>query len=138
MVTGIARRSLARASLAGALACGGTLPVAPYMAQPESALGPVPYPPPPARVEFLPPRPSKTSVWVDGEWAWRARRWSWRPGRWTVPRNGARFSPWALVRGEDGTLYFASGAWRDAKGVAWPEPTPLAFARPTTGAVVNA
>ncbi|MDP9034430.1 MAG: hypothetical protein M3O50_06455, partial [Myxococcota bacterium] len=136
-LTGEAMRSLMRASLAGALACGGSLPVPPYARQSESALTPVGYPPPPARVEFLPARPSKQSVWVDGEWAWRGRRWSWRPGRWVVPPEGARFSPWVLVRGEDGALYFASGAWRDAKGGALREPAALAVAKPTTGAVVN-
>ncbi len=132
-----AMRAIVGASVVAALACGGGLPVPPYAAQPQAALAPVPYPPPPARVELVPARPLGGALWIDGEWAWRGRRWSWRPGRWVVAPKGGRFSPWTLVRGDDGTPYFASGAWRDAKGQALPEPAPLAVATPTPGAVVN-
>jgi hypothetical protein len=77
-------------------------------------------------------------VWIDGEWLWRGRRWSWRQGRWVAPPNAARFSPWATVRGDDGTIYYASGVWRDAKDQNAPEPQPLATAKPSSGEVVNA
>ncbi|MBV9947978.1 MAG: hypothetical protein JOZ69_14080, partial [Myxococcales bacterium] len=123
-------------------ACGGSLPVPEYVAQPSSALAPVDYPPPPALVEFVPERPGPGgaggAVWVDGEWIWQGRRFAWRAGRWIVPPPGSAYSPWAIVRGEDGTVYMAPGAWRDAAGRELPEPAPLATARTNPGSVVNA
>ena len=59
--------------------------------QPTSALARVPYPPPPARVESVPPRPSTKATWIDGEWTWRGKRWLWVRGRWVEPPKGAVF-----------------------------------------------
>jgi YXWGXW repeat-containing protein len=131
-------RFLARVPLLLVLACGGELPGPTYVQQRGSALASVPYPPPPARVEFVPSRPVSGAVWIDGEWAFRGRRWSWRPGRWVVPPAGARFSPWTMVRADDGTIYYAPGAWRDAKDQDAPEPQALSSAKPSPGGVVNA
>ena len=129
---------LALALLAlGFSGCGlKPLPHPRWVRQPTSALVEVPYPPPPARVEFVPKQPSSSAVWVDGEWTWNGRRWGWRVGRWLVPppdpatplRLPAAFSPWVSVRSFDGTLYVAEGTWRDSRGIDVPEPPPLAVA----------
>ncbi len=97
----------------------------------------VPYPPPPARVEYVPPRPSGDAVWIDGEWAWRGRRWAWRAGRWVVPPPNASFAPWTTVRDPLGTVHIAAGAWRDRDGNEVAAPKPLAFGRPSAGPVIT-
>ena len=106
--------------------CTRHVPHPPYVGQPTSALVEVPFPPPPARVEVVPPRPTARSVWIDGEWSWHGRKWAWKAGRWVVPTPGTAFAPWTTVRGLDGTLFFAPGAWRDAHGEVVVEPIPLA------------
>lgn len=124
---------------AAAFACGAPkLPAPPYTNHPTSALTEVPYPPPPARVEAVPPRPKDDdAVWLDGEWIWQTRRWAWKPGRWIKPPAGARFAPWTTVRDRIGTLYLASGTWRDADGGALDEPEPLAVGGPAPAAVIT-
>jgi hypothetical protein len=121
-----------------AIACGAPRLAAPdYTGQPTAALSQIPYPPPPARVEFVPEQPRDGAVWIDGEWTWRTRRWSWKPGRWVEAPRNARFSPWTTVRDRTGTLYIAAGAWRDDKGGEVPEPPVLAAGRPTPVNVVD-
>lgn len=135
-VTSVAAASTGIAIVA--LACAPRLPAPPYAAQPTSALSEIPYPPPPARAESVPPKPRVDgAVWIDGEWLWRARRWSWRPGRWIVPPAGARFSPWATARDRAGTLFIAPGTWRDGAGAVVLEPPPLAIGVPGGGAIVS-
>lgn len=119
-------------------ACGSARLSAPsYVQQPTAALQPASYPPPPARVEFIPATPSGSAVWLDGEWTWQGRRWAWKAGRWVEAPPNASYSPWSTVRDKTGTLYFAEGKWRDAKGQELPDPKPLALARVRGGAVVN-
>ncbi|HEX3596090.1 MAG TPA: YXWGXW repeat-containing protein [Polyangiaceae bacterium] len=89
----------------------------------------VPFPPPPARVEFIPDKPRSGAVWVDGEWSWTGRRWAWNYGKWVVPPETATFSPWRTVRSDDGTLLFVAGIWHDAKGTEIPDPQPLVVGR---------
>jgi hypothetical protein len=87
--------------------------------QPADAFVPVPYPPPPARVEFVPRPPASApdAVWLHGEWDHRFNRWAWTHGRWERPPRGAQaYSPWSLRRDARGDLWFAPGAWRDARG----------------------
>jgi hypothetical protein len=120
------------------VACGSSLPHPTYSAQAASALEVVSRPPPPARVESVPPSPTKGAVWVDGEWVWAHERWSWLPGRWVRPVEGATFSPWVVVRGADGTLYVARGLWKDAAGHAIAAPPPLAIATVEAADVVDA
>ncbi len=127
--------SLAAATVV--VACASELPRPAYVAQTTDALAPVPYPPPPARVETVPPSPGRGAVWIDGEWAWQGRLFAWRRGRWVMPPAGARFAPWTTVRGEDGTVYLAGGAWRDARNQPVPDPPALAVAKSTAGAVVD-
>ena len=124
--------------VAGALACSGSLPHPRYLAQPSSALTAVPMPPPPARVELVPPLPAKGAVWVDGEWVFRRGRWAWSLGQWVVPAPGTFFSPWTAVRSADGTLLLAPGVWRDANGEPIAPPQPLALATAQAGPVVDA
>lgn len=81
-----------------------------------SVLIEVPYPPPPARVESIPPNDDVTKVWVDGQWLWQAKRWKWRNGEWVTPPPGAYFTPWETTRKPDGKLFFARAMWRDASG----------------------
>jgi hypothetical protein len=128
------RCTLALAALA---ACTARLPHPLYEAQPTAALESVGYPPPPARVEIVPARPSPRAVWIDGEWAWQGRRWAWRIGRWVEPPAGARYAPWTVVRGDDGSTYYAPGAWRDAKGGELPDPAAIATGRPDLQDVVD-
>jgi hypothetical protein len=127
----------------GVVACGTDLPHPPYAPQPTSALTEIAFPPPPARVEAVPARPTKVAahgdvVWLDGEWTWRTRRWSWKPGRWIVPPEGATYSPWTAVRGDDGALFYAPGAWRNARGEAVTEPAAIATAKAASGVIFSA
>jgi hypothetical protein len=122
-----------------ALGCSSKLPHPPYSGQPTSALSEIAFPPPPARVEMVPPRPAESgAVWLDGEWMWRSSRWAWKPGRWIIPPAGATFSPWTSTRGQGGELYYAAGAWRDAHGATVAEPAPLSVAGTRSGAVFDA
>ena len=123
-----------------AAACGvSRLPAPAYVAHPTSALVEVPYPPPPARVEYVPERPKDGNmVWLDGEWTWRGRRWGWKAGRWVVPPADAKFSPWTDVRDDRGTLSAAEGAGRDSKGVPLADPAPFTLAKTTAGTLVSA
>ncbi len=77
-------------------------------------------------------------MWIDGEWTWRHKRWSWIRGRWVLPPKAAKFSPWVLVRGSDGTLYEAHGVWRDARGTPLDPPKELAAADVSDTAIVDA
>lgn len=121
-----------------AFACGSAeLPSPDYTKHPTSALVEIPYPPPPARIEAVPEEPDGDVVWIDGEWLWQSRRWSWKPGRWIHPPAGARFSPWTTVRDRIGTLYVASGTWRNPAGAEVPEPAPLAIGGPAPAAIVT-
>jgi hypothetical protein len=120
-----------------ACACAPSLGHLTYAPQPSSSLESVDQPPPPARVEIVPARPSGQAVWVDGEWLWRRGRWAWLTGRWVAPPPGAVFSAWVFTRGEDGRLWYAPGAWRDARGAVL-ELVPLARASVEAGALVDA
>src|SRR5208283_2498866 len=84
-----------------------------------------------------PNRPANDTVWIDGEWVWQRPRWAWRSGRWVVPPKGARFSPWVMVRAEDGAIYCAPGTWRDAEGREIADPQALATGTSGAGEVVN-
>jgi hypothetical protein len=55
-----------------------------------------------------------------------------------VPPKDADYAPWIALRDKSGTLYIASGAWRDREGKEVEPPPVLAQGRPTGGAVVNA
>ena len=112
------------ASGAALLGCGSSLPKPASGPVPQDALLEVPYPPPPARVEIIPPRPNTTSVWIDGQWEWVGEKWRWLPGGWVNAPANAYFTPWTTVRRSDGRLFYAKAAWRhvgDAKPLDMPE-----------------
>lgn len=119
-------------------ACGAArLPAPSYAAQPTDALLEVAYPPPPARVEFVPAAPNSSAVWLDGEWTWLGQRWAWKQGRWVLPPASAAYSPWTATRDKVGNMYVAEGKWRDKQGRELPDPAPLAVGRTHGGPVVN-
>jgi len=123
--------------LGAILACSSSVPHPPYVAQPASALVQVDFPPPPARVEFVPEKPASGAVWVRGEWQWQGRRWGWKPGVWVIPPEGASYAAWTTTRGSNGQLYYASGIWRSADGGEVPSPPALQQAKSSSSAVVN-
>jgi hypothetical protein len=92
--------------------CSLTVPEPPTGPQPAYDYVEVPYPPPAAAAEVIPPAPRAGTVWVDGQWNWRGRYYVWQRGGWVVPPDGAYFAPWQKYYTADGTLYFAEGAWR--------------------------
>jgi hypothetical protein len=107
--------------------CGAAATPAPsFSKQPEEAYAEVPYPPPSAMAEIVPPQPDPGAVWVDGQWLWRGRYWVWDKGGWVVPPDRAKFSRWDAYYRADGTLLFAEGAWRDPRGRRLPPPRVLA------------
>ena len=65
-----------------------------------------PHPPP---VEFVPPRPEKGALWVDGSWEWTGGgRFGWRSGTWAMIPKGLLRARWVVVRRKvDGQLFFA-------------------------------
>ncbi len=128
----------ALAVICGIAACASRLPHPSYVAQGTQSLEAVSFPPPPARVEIVPKRPdAKGAVWIDGEWVWQGLRWGWKPGRWVVPPPGVRFAPWTEVRGADGTVYYAHGAWLDARNGPAAEPDAIAMATTNLSDVVD-
>ena len=127
-----------------ALACGAErLPGPAYVGQPTAALVEVPYPPPPARAEYVPRSPNERAVWIDGEWIWQGQRYGWKPGRWVIPpddgalSHGAAYAPWTTVRNSAGTLYLAGGTWRDRSGREIPPPQQLRIGTTRPGAITD-
>jgi hypothetical protein len=118
-------------------ACSTRVPHPAYTAQPTSALVEVEYPPPPARVEFVPKRPSSEAVWLNGEWLWTGHRWGWKPGGWVIPPAGAKYAKLTLVRRSDGRLFAAHGTWRDADGGEVSAPEPLHASSEKSSSVVD-
>jgi hypothetical protein len=100
-----------------ALGCGATLPQPPQSAPPADAFIEVPYPPPAALSELVPPQPQRAgAVFQDGGWAWRGRYYIWQRGGWVVPAPGARLAPWAVRYTPDGRAFFSETRWVDARG----------------------
>ena len=133
----VIRREIAVAAWAVlAAACAATTPHPPYMAQADGALVEVGRPPPPARVETVPPSPAAGAVWIDGEWSWTGRRWAWTYGRWVIPPSSATFARWRTARTSDGILLFAPGTWHDERGAQIAEPLPLAVGVAREGEVI--
>ena len=89
--------------------CGGRHAEAPRGAHPPNDAVVVPYPPPPAKVEEVPPQPSGTCTWTDGYWEF-SDRWEWQPGEWVVPQAHCRLAPVELRR-QAGQLWHARPRW---------------------------
>jgi hypothetical protein len=109
-------------------ACSLSLPMPANARQPRSEYLPVPYPPPAAFAETVPPAPSKRALWVDGHWAWRGGTFVWQRGGWVEPQTGAYFAHWRVRYAPDGTLLFAEEAWYDAQLKPIPAPKTLVSA----------
>jgi len=114
-------------------ACGSSLPTAELRAPPTTGPKPieVPYPPPAARVEVIPPRPRERAVWIDGEWSWQGKQWTWESGAWVLPPLGASYAPWIAYRAPSGKVIFTPGAWYEENGRPLPKPVVLASAQST-------
>jgi hypothetical protein len=122
--------------IALALATGcATLPGPPRALQPEAAFVEVPGPPPPARVEVVPPRPRGAVAWVDGSWMWEGTRWKWSAGGWFSLAGGLRYADWIARRREDGTMLYANPQWQDARGEPVAAPPRAATATAIGGGV---
>ena len=72
----------------------------------------VPYPPPAARVELVPPQPHADAVWVDGFYRFTGGEYVWTAGDWVVPKPGMKYAPPTAVRLNDGSLVYYEGTWR--------------------------
>ncbi|MEZ4293696.1 MAG: hypothetical protein R3B70_01880 [Polyangiaceae bacterium] len=118
-----ASRLVAAAALTCAAACGPSVPVPELATHDGDEPILVPYPPPVPRVELIPPRPAQPpkTVWIDGQWIWRARVWEWQPGRWEPLYPGATYAPPAIVYLLDRRIAWYAGKWHGA-----PPPPPSA------------
>jgi hypothetical protein len=96
--------------------CASSVPGPPLVAHPRSAFLEVPYPPPAALIEAVPPSPSSSLVWLDGFWTWQGRYYAWIRGGWIFVSPGESFAPWQSFYTRDGLLMFAPGAWYSAGG----------------------
>jgi hypothetical protein len=111
--------------LLSSVACGGSVPEPKPIRQPPSEYLPVPYPPPAAFAEVVPPAPIKGALWIDGHWGWRGSTYVWQRGGWVSPPVGARYAHWRVRYTQDGTLMFAEEAWYDAHLRPIPSPKVL-------------
>lgn len=119
------------------VACSSRVPHPNYTAR--STVEPVEadYPPPPARVEFVPEQPSSDAVWLNGEWSWTGRRWGWKPGGWVVPPKGAAYARSALVRRQDGKLFTTTSRWQGPDGGEIPGPEVLRASAAKSTSIVD-
>src|SRR5579859_6119694 len=128
------RQCLATVALVGPMvlgltaSCGSSLRGPPAAVQPGDAFAEVPYPPPAAKVEYVPERPRSDARWVDGQWRWEDGRWRWERGGWYLVPRGIGFARWETRRTPDGRLIFAPATWREKDGGEAPVPPLLARA----------
>jgi hypothetical protein len=108
------------------LGCGSSLPTPEAAEQPLAAFSQVPYPPPAALAETVPPRPTRDGVvWLDGEWVYHGDGFTWRRGGWVVPPPAGRFAAWRAWYRRDGRLMMASGTWYGPHQQRLRRPEPL-------------
>ncbi len=116
-------------------ACGSSIPAPTTRRHPTGTnYIEIPYPPPAARVEIIPPKPQEGgAVWIDGEWTWQGKSWVWEPGGWVAPPPGSYFASWEMLRLDNGKLLFAPGSWHAPDGHALPKPPVLLLAQSSLG-----
>jgi hypothetical protein len=119
------------------VACSSRIPHPSYTARSTTELVEADYPPPPARVEFVPEAPSGDAVWLNGEWSWTGRRWGWKPGGWVSPPKGAAYSRGAVVRRQDGKLFTSTSRWQGPDGGEIPAPPFLRGSSGKSSSVVD-
>jgi hypothetical protein len=95
--------------LSAAIGCGGRHAEAPRGAHPANDAVSVPYPPPPAKIEEVPPQPHASCVWTDGYWEF-TDRWEWIDGEWVLPQPHCRLAPVELRR-QGGQLWHSRPRW---------------------------
>ncbi|MEO8905860.1 MAG: hypothetical protein ABI488_25235 [Polyangiaceae bacterium] len=105
--------------------CSSAVPMPDTARQPHSQYLPVPYPPPAAFAETVPPRPDREALWVDGHWAWRGGNFVWQRGGWLKVPPGTHYAHWRIRYAPDGTLLFAEEAWYDVHLKPIPAPKAL-------------
>jgi hypothetical protein len=107
---------LAAALAAPLFGCSKHVPVAPTGPHKGDEPVFVPYPPPAAKPEILPPveGDAEKAVWVDGEWEWKGTRWMWQSGRWETPYPGSYYAEPEIVRLPDGRIAWYHGTWHSA------------------------
>ena len=111
------RAYVSSVALLTALGCGGSLPQPLQSAPLEASFVEVPYPPPPALSELVPPKPREPgAVYLDGSWAWRGNYYVWQRGGWVKPPPGVRATPWSLRYAPDGRAFFAKNGWVNERG----------------------
>ena len=71
------------------------------------------------------------------QWVLRRGRWYWLLGRWVKTPPGASYVPWVVVRGVDGTPYYAPSVWHDAQGAVIAAPPALEYATASGGGIVS-
>jgi WXXGXW repeat (2 copies) len=89
--------------------CVSACAIAPSPPQ-RPASAPAQSPPPPDRVEVIPPAPSSNDFWIKGYWIWEDDRQVWVPGHWEAKRAGWHWVPahWGMP-GEQ--WEFIAGHW---------------------------
>lgn len=102
----------------GLAGCGSSLPgprLGPHANDPPTL---VPFPPPPVRVDVVPPPPSNATdlVWIDGQWTWSVSRWVWVRGYWTEQRPDQHYAMPVFYRNPNDELLWFEGTFIDAKG----------------------
>ena len=93
------------------LACAPRVPVPPEGSQIGATPVAVPYPPPAARGEVLPPQPHEEAVWVDGHWSWEGDDYRWHAGRWMRLPQGMAYARAVTVRLRNGDLVYYEPRW---------------------------
>jgi hypothetical protein len=97
--------------LAALCACAPRTPTPPLGSHVSTRPQRVPYPPPAARSELIPPMPADEALWVDGQWLWIGDGWTWQAGDWARPSAGAYYAPPKIERRADGELVWFEGHW---------------------------
>lgn len=111
------------ALLAAVVGCSSSLRLVPRSPPPDTLEREfTDFPPPPARIEVIPPDPGGDCAWMDGHWDWKGRRWSWSSGAWVVPPPGCHLTLALLTWGSDRSgqpeLAYAPPRWFPDKPAA--------------------
>jgi hypothetical protein len=117
------RLRLSFAALYLCTGCASSLPVPPRAVHTQDSFVDVPYPPPAALAETMPPRPNVAPViWVDGDWKFRGNSYAWERGGWYETPNEAGYARSEVRYSPDGRILFAPGVWYSSKGEVLPKP----------------
>lgn len=95
-----------------------------HMGRPLAPQGPVyvDAPPPRARYEERPPRPSAGHVWIGGYWGWENGAQVWVNGEWATPPQPGYFWEGPHWRRHGHRWAYTPGYWRHRYGPVYVEP----------------